>query len=249
MRMTKVATIHDPQRGRPGPDALHGPHDRAPQHLALEEGAHGLRAGRPRRRHLRDAELRADQGPDADDRRAAQARPRLAAARTGWRYRSRKLGSDLVLTANGKATVLQDDAPEHLPARHHDAPPGKRVRRAVKHRGHDAHGRLARARHASWTSGTVDGSPFGKGSLALLGTFPRTCSTEPSGCLPGRVGHRHGVDAVHGQRQRDRLPRHRPLHGRDRRLPRDHGQRLEVHDHNTLDGQNGTITVKGFATY
>ncbi len=27
------------------------------------------------------------------------------------------------------------------------------------------------------------------------------------------------------------------------------GKRLKAYDHNTLDGQNGTISLKGFATY
>ena len=93
--------------------------------------------------------------------------------------------------------------------------------------------RSGRGRSRSWSRSRTRGSPARSGCV-----FPR-------GSVNGTVD-----DAVHDQRERDPLPRHRALHRRHRRLPRDHEPATCVaHDDNTLDGQNGRLSLDGFATH
>ena len=111
----------DPQRRRARPDAVHRPHDRSRQHLALEARAACLRAGRARRRRLRHAELRADQGPAADDRQAARARPAARPARRAGATARACCAGRSCCGANGAGDDPPGRAPEHLPAGHHHA--------------------------------------------------------------------------------------------------------------------------------
>jgi hypothetical protein len=164
----------------------------------------------------------------------------------GWHYRSRKLKSDLVLIAKGTATVLQDDLQNTYQLATTTRKPGKRVKRAVDIAG-TTRTTGSNGPNTAIDRGTVTGTPFGAGSLSLLATFSGSTMTATyrllfkdgsiagtatlpftvsgneidflgSGSFTGGTGAYRGITA----------------------------SGLEVHDHNTLDGQNGTITVRGF---
>ena len=100
----------DPHRGRAGPDAVHRPRRQARQHLALAARAPRLRAGRPRRRRLRHAGLRADPRPEPDARASCA---RSAAGSTcrpaGATARASCATTSTSAPRAGKATIVQDE--------------------------------------------------------------------------------------------------------------------------------------------
>ena len=167
----RSATIRDPHRRRPRPDALHRPHDRAPQHAgAGGAGRTRLRARRARRRRLRDAELRADQRPDADARQAPHARPPPDLP-PGWRYRTRRLRRAARPDRDGPRDDHPGRAAEHLPAR--DARPGAAGGRIIAVRASTGRTHTVTAATPGTVEdhGTVTGTPFGKGTIVLVGTL------------------------------------------------------------------------------
>ena len=100
--------------------------------------------------------------------------------------------------------------------------------------------------------GTISGEPFGDGTIDLLVTFGDESTATgtftidaPGGSAFGTVG-----DDLRDHRQRDRLHRRRPTFtggtGKFRGIK---GEDLAAHDHNTLDGQNGTYRLDGFVQY
>ncbi len=167
----------------------------------------------------------------------------------GWRFTSRRLEHDLVLKAHGRARIVQDDllntyqrepaafASPH-PARHRVQVSGDT--RTV---GSPAPGILE-------DQGTISGDPFGSGNIDLLVTFAGSSVTgpfridSPSGSANGRFW----MDATISGSEitfngtacfASGTGAYRGIRG--------HG--LKAYDHNTLDGQNGTISLEGFATY
>jgi hypothetical protein len=167
----------------------------------------------------------------------------------GWRYRSRKLGSKLVLTARGSATVLQDELQNTYQLATTTRSPGKRVRRRVSIKG-TTRTVGSNGPNTVVDKGSLAGTPFGKGSLALLGTFNggaleasfrllfKDGSVTGTASLPFTVSGNE-IDLAGTGRFTGGTGAYRGISGDD----------LQVRDHNTLDGQNGTISVKGFATY
>jgi hypothetical protein len=167
----------------------------------------------------------------------------------GWRYRSHRLRDDLVLRARGEATIVQDELQntyQRLPRR---PPRAGDTRHAVdltgttRTVGSPAPGVLR-------DQGTVSGTPFGPGEVTLDVTLGAGEATGPfridaeDGSVFGNVAMTFeisgseitfngtaeivgGTGAYRGIRARN----------------------LTAFDHNTLDGQNGTFTLEGFARY
>ena len=167
----------------------------------------------------------------------------------GWRYRTRKLARPLVLTANGRATVLQDELQNTYQLARVTRKPGKRVRRSVavsgtlRTVGSNGPGTVV-------DSGTVAGPPFGKGSLSLVGTFGAS-TVEATFRLVFPDGSVVGTASLPFTISGNEID----LRGSGRFIGGTGAYRgitangLAIHDHNTLDGQNGTFTVKGDARY
>jgi hypothetical protein len=178
--------------------------------------------------------------------------PKLAKRLTlprGWRYRARTLKKDLVLTVKSRATVIQDDLQNTYQLAGTTRKPGKRVRRALSLKG-TTRTVGSNGPNTVVDEGSLSGTPFGKGSLALLGTFNggqldatfrilfKDGSVTGTATLPFTVGDNE-IDLLGTGRLTGGTGAYRGITG----------DGLNVHDHNTLDGQNGTITVKGFATF
>jgi hypothetical protein len=166
----------------------------------------------------------------------------------GWRYRTRKLTHPLVLTAHGKATVLQDDL-QNTYQLAKTTRRGKRARHKVKLSG------MTRTVTPA-TPGTVEdhgavsGTPFGKGSIVLVGTFGSgrlTATfrlTYPHGSIIGTTSMPFtispaGIDFKGTSRFTGGTGIYRGISS----------GALGTRDHNTLDGQSGKLLVTGSATY
>jgi hypothetical protein len=174
---------------------------------------------------------------------------RRLALPAGWRFRTRRLRCDLVLTARGSATIVQDELqntyqlappahPPAAPARHRVAVTGRT--RSV---GTPGPGQVE-------DRGTVAGAPFGRGTIVLKATFARsrlTGSFRIDGPLGSALGTFSTAYTISGGRLSARgSARFTAGTGDYRRIS---GARLEVTDRNTLDGQSGRITLDGVATY
>lgn len=166
----------------------------------------------------------------------------------GWRYRARKLTRPLTLKANGTATIVQDELQDTYQlatrTRH-----GKRVRRRVAMTGR-THTVTPATPGTVEDHGTVAGTPFGKGSIVLVGTLKggRLSGafrlTFPRGSIQGTVAMSFSLqDGEIDFRGASRFTRgtgaYRGISSRD----------LPTHDRNTLDGQSGRLSVTGSATF
>jgi hypothetical protein len=174
---------------------------------------------------------------------------RRLALPSGWRYRTRRLRRDLVLSAKGSATIVQDELqntyqlapparPPAAPARHRLAVSG--TTRTV---GSPAPGVIE-------DRGTVTGPPFGHGAITLDASF---AGSRLSGSfrIDAARGSARGTFATTytisgGSLRADGTARFTGGTGAYRRIA---GADLRVTDHNTLDGQSGRITLDGVVTY
>ena len=166
----------------------------------------------------------------------------------GWRYRTRRLGRPLVLTANGSATVMQDELGDTYQLAT-TTRRGRRARRSVRVTGR-THTVTAATPGTVEDHGTVTGTPFGKGSIVLVGTLK-------DGRLTGtfRLTFRRGSIigtvsmpfTIHGS-EIDFRGTSRFTGGTGAYRGISSGA-LRTRDHNTLDGQSGTLSVAGSATY
>ncbi len=168
---------------------------------------------------------------------------------SGWHFRTRRLRHGLTLKAKGKATIVQDELlntyqrePAGLfsahPTRHRVAITGK-----TRNVGSPSPGMLE-------DQGTISGDPFGTGTIDLLVTLRGSKASgpfrikSPSGSASGRFWMDWAIDG--GEINFDGTACFASGTGAYRGI---RGSGLEAHDHNTLDGQNGQVTLKGFATY
>jgi hypothetical protein len=166
----------------------------------------------------------------------------------GWRYRSRTLRQPLVLTAHGRATILQDEL-QNTYQLATTTRRGKRTKHAVKVKG--ATRTVDPATPGTVEDhGTLSGKPFGKGSIVLVGTFANSTLTGgfrltfPNGSIigttllpftiTGNEIHFKGKSRFTGGTGAYRGITSGPL---------------DTLDTNTLDGQNGKLSVIGAATY
>jgi hypothetical protein len=166
----------------------------------------------------------------------------------GWRYRTRKLRHALVLTAKGKATILQDEL-QNTYQLATTTRRGPRTRRAVS-----VQGRTRTVTPATPGTvedhGTLTGTPFGKGSIVLVGTFGNGRLTAtfrltfPRGSIIGTTSMPFTITGNEIS-----------FHGTSRFTGGTGAYRgistgaLDTHDTNTLDGQSGRLSVTGSATY
>jgi hypothetical protein len=169
----------------------------------------------------------------------------------GWRYRSRTLGKELVLRAKGSATVLQDDLQNTYQLATTTRPAGAHARkRAVKVDGKTKTISTEGPAGSVEDAGTVTGPPFGKGTIDLKGILADGkldgtwrlllkggsvvgTVTAPFTVSDGEIDF-VGTGTILGGTGAYRGIRSGPL---------------KIHDHNTLDGQNGVFEVRGSATY
>jgi hypothetical protein len=164
----------------------------------------------------------------------------------GWRYKTRRLNKPLTMRAEGSATILQDDL-KNTYQRVVTKPTGKshkvNMKGATKLAGVDPDGSLH-------DQGTTTGKPFGDGSIDIhvklaggeaTGTF--TLGND-EGTASGTVDLTYVISD--GEIDFTGTADFTSGTGAYRRIT---GTDLEVHDHNTLDGQNGVVTMKGSARY
>jgi len=166
----------------------------------------------------------------------------------GWRYRTRKLRRPLVLTARGSATVLQDDL-QNTYQLAHVTRHGKRTRHALSIDGR-THTVSPATPGTVEDHGTLTGTPFGKGRIVLVGRFAGGVLdatfrlTYPRGSIIGTT--RMPFTITGNEIDFDGTSRLIGGTGAYRGIA---SGPLATHDHNTLDGQNGVVTVSGAATY
>ena len=167
----------------------------------------------------------------------------------GWRYRTRKLTTALVLSARGRATILQDDLQDTYQL-------ASAVRRGPRKRHHlSLEGKTHTVAKPATPGtvedhGTVRGAPFGKGSIVLVGTFAGSRLTAtfrltvPRGSIVGTTSMPFTVSGneIHFDGT-SRLTSGTGIYRGITSGP------LATHDTNTLDGQNGRLTVRGTAKY
>ena len=168
---------------------------------------------------------------------------------SGWRYRTRRLRRELVLATPRGATITQDELQNTYQLASATRPPGRRVRRAVHVAG--------RTREVTATTpgtiedrGTITGTPFGRGTTALVGTLKdgRLTGTFRLTLPHGSILGTFSLPFTISGNEIDFLGTARFTGGTGAYRGISSGA-LRVHDHNTLDGQNGRLSVDGFATY
>jgi hypothetical protein len=166
----------------------------------------------------------------------------------GWHYRTRKLKRPLVLRARGSATVLQDDL-QNTYQLAKVVRRGKRTRHTI-----DLTGKTHTVSPA--TPGTVEdhgsvaGAPLGPGRVVLVGTFGggRLTATfrltYPRGSIVGTTSMPYTISGnAISFAGTSRFTSGTGIYRGITSGP------LDTHDHNTLDGQNGRLTVSGVAKY
>ncbi len=168
----------------------------------------------------------------------------------GWRYRVRRLRRDLAVgVKGGKATIVQDELQNTYQLAKTTRRPGPRKRHRVSVDGHtknvptDTPGALQ-------DEGTVTSTPFGRGSVLLTGVLKDASFTGTFRMLFAR-------GSVSGTATMPYTVEGTEIHfrgtvtftagtGAYRGIS---SGKLDARDDNTLDGQNGVIAVRGFATY
>jgi hypothetical protein len=169
---------------------------------------------------------------------------------TGWRYRVRKLKRELAVTApGGRATIVQDELQNTYQLARAARPPGPRRRHRVAI---DGATKMVSATTPGTIEdhGTVSGTPFGRGSVEIVvvlkdgratGTFRMLF---PRGSVAGTLDMPFTIE---GGRIRFRgTARFDAGTGAFRGIS---SGALETRDDNTLDGQNGVVSLTGFARY
>jgi hypothetical protein len=166
----------------------------------------------------------------------------------GWHYRARKLRRPLVLSARGSATVLQDDLQDTYQlarvVRH-----GKRSRHALDLSGM-THSVPPATPGTVEDHGKVSGTPFRDGRIVLVGTLggghlsATFRLTFPRGSIIGTTSMPFTISGNEIDFNGD--SRFTGGTGIYRGIT---SGALPTHDHNTVDGQNGRLTVTGSAKY
>ena len=165
----------------------------------------------------------------------------------GWRYRTRVLRRPLLLRARGSATILQDELKDTYQLARVTRPAGPRRRHAVKVTGKTKAVSLSPVEDR----GTVTGEPFGNGRVLLNGTFSGGALNGTFRLtFPGRgsvIGTTAMPFTIAGNEiDFDGTSRFVAGTGIYRGIT---SGALATHDHNTLDGQNGVLSVTGAARY
>jgi hypothetical protein len=167
----------------------------------------------------------------------------------GWRYRTRRLTHDLALGANGTATIVQDELQNTYQLASATRAPGRGTRHAVSIAG--------RTKMVTATTpgtiedhGTLTGTPFGRGTIEIVVTLAGGRATGSfrmlfaKGSIAGTVDMPFTIEG--GEIDFRGTARFTAGTGAYRGIA---SGALQVHDHNTLDGQNGVVSVQGAARY
>lgn len=166
----------------------------------------------------------------------------------GWRYRARKLRHPLVLVARGRATVLQDEL-QNTYQLATTTWRGPRKPHAVKVAGKT---RTVTPQTPGTVEdhGTLTGSPLGKGSIVLVGKFGegRLTATFRLTFKRGSVIGTTSLPFTISGNEIDFEGVSRFTGGTGIYRGITSGA-LQTHDHNTLDGQSGVLSVTGSAKY
>jgi hypothetical protein len=98
--------------------------------------------------------------------------------------------------------------------------------------------------------GTITGKPFGKGTIRLLVTFEGASATGTFKLRTDKGTAFGTVDMVFTISGNEiTFDGTADFTGGKGKFKGIKGENLEAYDNNTLDGQNGTIELEGFATY
>lgn len=164
----------------------------------------------------------------------------------GWVYRSRRLKRDLTLTANRTATVIQDDLTntyQLLPEN----------RRRESHRV-DVTGEMrtvdSPAPSTLHDQGTISGRPFGSGTIDLVVRLENSAATgtftidSERGSAFGTVDMTYTISGSEID-----FVGTASFTGGTGRFRGIKAEQMRAHDHNTLDGQSGRLSLHGKARY
>ncbi len=161
----------------------------------------------------------------------------------GWSYRARRLREPLTLRARGSATILQDE----LKNTYQRLPDTKRrkarkiaVTGATKAVGFPGPGQIH-------DQGTISGKPFGSGTVDLLATLGANQTMTAEFTLANGRGSAFGTATTTYSISGSEITftGTATIEGGTGRYRGITGTNLKVYDHNTLDGQNGTLTLTG----
>ena len=167
----------------------------------------------------------------------------------GWRYRTRRLTHGLALGANGTATIVQDELQNTYQLASAARAPGKRKRHAVSIDGKTKMG-TASTPGTIEDHGTLTGTPFGRGTVEIVVTLAGGRATGSfrmlfaKGSITGTVDMPFTIEG--GEIDFRGTARFTAGTGAYRGIS---SGALAVHDHNTLDGQNGVVSLVGAARY
>jgi hypothetical protein len=166
----------------------------------------------------------------------------------GWRYRVRRLGKPFDLTARHSATIIQDDLRntyQQVPRKADDTSShAVDLSGLTKTVGSPQPGALA-------DRGTITGTPFGPGKIRLVASFgPGQRITGPFTIRTAKGAVFGNFDAGYAIAGSEiTFDGSAELTGGTNYYRGIRGHDLTAHDHNTLDGQNGTFTLVGDARY
>jgi hypothetical protein len=169
---------------------------------------------------------------------------------TGWRYRSRVLKRSLAVGANGEATIVQDELQNTYQLVTSTRPAGRRKRHAVSIDGKTKMIVTPRKPGTIEDHGTLTGTPFGRGKVEIVVTLAGGKATGSfrmlfaKGSISGTVDMPFTVTG--GEIDFRGTATFTSGTGAYRGIT---SGKLQAHDHNTLDGQNGVVSLEGFARF
>jgi hypothetical protein len=167
----------------------------------------------------------------------------------GWEYRARRLKRGLTLRARGEATIIQDDLQntyQRLPRKKGDKRESHRVdlEGVTRTTGAPGPGMLE-------DEGTITGRPFGPGTVDIIVSFGDPGTVTGTFEIDAAKGSAFGTLAMTYTIAAGEIEftgtasftggtgKYRGIRGKD----------LAATDRNTLDGQNGRLTLKGITRY
>jgi hypothetical protein len=167
----------------------------------------------------------------------------------GWRYRVRRLRRALDVGADGQATIVQDELQNTYQLARTTRPPGPRKRHRI---GIDGATKMVSAAAPGTIEdrGTVRGTPFGRGTVTIVVALADGRATGgfrllyPRGSIAGTLSMPFTIEG--GEIHFRGTARFTGGTGAFRGIS---SGALAVVDDNTLDGQNGVVSVTGFARY
>ena len=167
----------------------------------------------------------------------------------GWRYRPRRLREALELKASGQATIVQDDLLNTYQL-------ATTPRRPQRRRSHEVSISGKTRMVTAMTPGTIQdegtltSTPFGRGTIRLVGklTGGRLSATVRMLFARGEVSGTVDMPFTISGQEIDFRGTARLIAGTGAYRGITSGE-LRARDHNTLDGQNGTFAVEGTARF